>query len=81
MGRNQCFAAIAAAILVLSGCGGTKQSQVDPALTKQLAEKDRRIAELERRLKRADLMLEIQKKAQEVLATFPERGQGSDGND
>jgi hypothetical protein len=38
MGRNQCFAAIAAAILVLSGCGGTKQSQVDPALTKQLAD-------------------------------------------
>jgi transposase-like protein len=47
-------------------------------LEKTLAEKDRRIEELERRLKRAELMLEIQKKAQEVLDTFqakePESG-------
>jgi transposase-like protein len=56
-------------------------AQAPNPLAKQLAEKDRRIAELERRLKRADLLLEIQKKAQEVLATFPERGQGSDGTD
>ncbi|MGH7441706.1 MAG: hypothetical protein ACREKE_03415 [bacterium] len=58
---------------------GPKAEAPNP-LAKVVAEKDRRISELERRLKRAELMLEIQKKAQEVLATFPERGQGSGEN-
>jgi transposase-like protein len=59
---------------------GPKAQEPNP-LAKVVAEKERRIAELERRLKRADLLLEIQKKAQEVLATFPAKGTGSDEND
>ena len=55
---------------------GPKAQEPNP-LTKVVAEKDRRIAELERRLKRADLMLEIQKKAQEYFASFPAKETGS----
>ena len=55
---------------------GPKARERNP-LAKVVAEKDRRISELERRLKRAELMLDIQKKAQEVLATFPAKEFGS----
>jgi hypothetical protein len=46
-------------------------------LDKVGATKERRIRELKNRLKRAELMLEIQKKAQKALATFRERGESS----
>jgi hypothetical protein len=64
----------------LSAKRGPKAQAPNP-LTKQLAEKDRRIQQLERRLKRAELMLEIQKKAQEYFATFPEKGPGGGESD
>lgn len=57
------------------------KAQAPNPLAKVVAEKDRRINELERRLKRADLMLEIQKKAQEVLATFQEKDPGTGAKD
>jgi len=49
--RNQLSTAVAfAAILVVSGCGGSKQSQVDPALEKQLAEIRERLDRLSAKL-------------------------------
>jgi transposase-like protein len=64
----------------LSTKRGPKAKETN-SLDKVVAAKDRRIRELENRLKRAELMLEIQKKAQEALATFQERGEGSGEND
>lgn len=59
---------------------GPKAHAPNP-LAKQLAQKDRQIHQLERRLKRAELMLEIQKKAQEYFASFPEKEPGADESD
>jgi hypothetical protein len=59
---------------------GPQAASFNP-LTKQLAERDRRILQLERRLKRAELMLEIQKKAQEYFASFPEKLPGGGESD
>jgi transposase-like protein len=55
---------------------GRKAKETNP-LEKVVATKERRIRELERKLKRAELMLEIQKKAQEALATFQEKDEDS----
>jgi transposase-like protein len=63
----------------LSANRGPKAKDPNP-LEKVVAAKDRRIRELENKLKRAELMLEIQKKAQEALATFQERPDGSGEN-
>lgn len=57
------------------------KAQAPNPLTKVVAEKERQIAALERRLKRAELMLEIQKKAQEYFATFPEKLPGGGESD
>ena len=57
------------------------KAQAPNPLAKVVAEKDRQIQQLERRLKRAELMLEIQKKAQEYFATFPEKGPGGGASD
>lgn len=64
----------------LSTKRGPKAQAPNP-LAKQLAEKDRHIQQLERRLKRAELMLEIQKKAQEYFASFPEKLPGGGESD